>query len=176
MPDPTLLLIDDDPAFLAVLTRLCKRHGFQVLTAHDGAGALALAHRQPVTHAVVDLKLGHDSGLGLLAPLRSLLPAAVIIVLTGYASIPTTVEAIKRGADNYLTKPVDGDLLLTALRGTAPPSSLTVDEPMSLRRLEWEHIQRVLDEHAGNVTLAARALGLHRRTLQRKLAKKPVHR
>lgn len=174
MPDSTVLLVDDDAVFAAVTARVLSRRNFRVLVAHDQAQALDLAHHHPITHAIVDLRLGSDSGLTLLSPLRTLLPEAIIVVLTSYASIPTTVEAIKRGADNYLTKPLDTATLLTALdhpSGTSPP---VAEKPISLRRLEWEHIQRVLDEHDGNITQAAQALGLHRRTLQRKLAKKPV--
>lgn len=176
MPDATVLLVDDDTVFATVTARVLGRRDFQVLVAHDQDQALDLAQRHRITHAIVDLKLGNDSGLNLLAPLRRLLPDARIVVLTGYASIPTTVEAIKRGADNYLTKPLDTSTLLTALyeSGESPPP--LADSPISLRRLEWEHIQRVLDEHDGNITQAARALGMHRRTLQRKLAKKPVKR
>lgn len=170
----TVLLIEDDPYFSRTLSRVLEREGFEVRTAatvEDMHQALA---QQVPAYAIVDLKLEESSGLDVIAPLRSANEYMQIIILTGYASIATTVEAIKRGANDYLTKPLDMPALLAAL-GKAPAPKVEIpEEPMSLRRLEWEHIQRVLNEHEGNITNAARALGMHRRTLQRRLAKRPV--
>jgi two-component system response regulator RegA len=145
--------------------------------AHNAAQALAMARRENPTYAVVDLKLGTDSGLALIPQLLEAVPALRILLLTGYASIATAVEAIKRGAHDYLAKPVDADAVVRALteEDLDDEASLqTPDAPPPLKRLEWEHIQRVLTECEGNISEAARRLGLHRRTLQRKLAKKPV--
>lgn len=169
-----LLLIEDDPYFSRTLSRVLAREGFRVTeVANADAMSQALAESVP-DYAIVDLKLEESSGLDLIAPLRQANANMRILILTGYASIATTVEAIKRGADDYLTKPLDMKLLLAAL-GEAPPAEVHIpEEPMSLRRLEWEHIQRVLNEHDGNITTTARALGMHRRTLQRRLAKRPV--
>jgi two-component system response regulator RegA len=171
----TWLLVEDDATFRGVLARALERRGHAILQAANTAAALDLAGRTAVTRVVLDLKLGADSGLALIEPLLALQPALKIVVLTGYASIPTAVEAIRRGAHNYLCKPVDIEAVLAAFE---TESALAVADatasPMSLRRLEWEHIQRVLAEHAGNISSAARALGMHRRTLQRRLAKRPV--
>lgn len=173
-----VLLIDDDAAFASVLARALERRGQPCRHAADAANALRLA-AQPLAGIVLDLKLGADNGLALIEPLRNLQPEAPILLLTGYASIATAVEAIKRGATDYRPKPVSADDVLRALfagdDGDAdedlPPLA---DAPLHPKRLEWEHLQRVLAEHDGNVSSAARALGLHRRSLQRKLAKKPL--
>ena len=169
-----LLLIDDDGNFGNTLARVLARHGYAVVTAMTASDALRELERATPDCAVVDLKLGHDSGLDLIAPLRAANPDMRIVLLTGYASIATTVDAIKRGADNYLAKPLDIDALLGALADASATDEPA--QPMSPRRLQWEHIQRVLDEHDGNISAAARALGVHRRTLQRKLAQKPARR
>ncbi len=173
-----LLLIDDDEVFTRVLSRALSSRGFTVAVAHDAAGALALTRREHPRYAVLDLKLGADNGLSLIPQLLAVAPQLRILLLTGYASIATAVEAIKRGAHDYLAKPVDADAIVRALRdddgdaGEAVASGAEHAPP--LRRLEWEHIQRVLVESEGNISEAARRLGLHRRTLQRKLAKHPV--
>ena len=121
-----------------------------------------------------------ESGLHLVAPLRHALPDARILVLTGYASIATAVAAVKHGADEYLAKPANVDSILTALMAgvseEAAEAALEEPMPLSVARLEWEHIQRVLTEHGGNISATARALNMHRRTLQRKLGKRPVSR
>ena len=174
-----LLLVDDDAAFAGVLARALERRGQPCRHAADAANALRLA-AQPLAGIVLDLKLGADNGLALIEPLRALQPDAPILLLTGYASIATAVEAIKRGASDYRPKPVSADEVLKALfgadEGEAEAGILPepADAPLHPRRLEWEHLQRVLAEHEGNVSAAARALGLHRRSLQRKLAKKPI--
>ncbi|MGH8455249.1 MAG: response regulator transcription factor [Nevskiales bacterium] len=173
---PAWLVVDDDAAFCAVLSRALTRRGHAVVTACDAASALHLAGQHPLSHAVLDLKLGTDSGLELIGPLLRLRPGLRIVVLTGYASISTAVEAVRRGACNYLCKPVDAQTVLAAFVGehAHPDPAGVAQSPISLRRLEWEHIQRILTEHAGNISAAARTLGMHRRTLQRRLAKRPV--
>lgn len=172
-----LLLIDDDDVFVRVLTRALTARGFIVTGSNDANSALAACREQQPDYAVVDLRLGSDSGLALIPQLLATRPGLRILLLTGYASIATAVEAIKRGAHDYLAKPVDADQVVQALLGmgssTASEESLP-DAPPPLKRLEWEHIQRVLAECDGNISEAARRLGLHRRTLQRKLAKRPV--
>lgn len=173
------LIVDDDPAFTRVLARAMTRRGFEVQVARDVPSALVLAQQQPPQLATVDLKMDGPSGLSLIPQLKRLNPEIRILVLTGYASIATTVEAIKAGAHNYLPKPADADQILRALdmNGELAPADADIpDTPMSVNRLEWEHIQKVLHEHDGNISATARALGMHRRTLQRKLAKHPVRR
>lgn len=170
-----LLLVDDDPAFLQVMGKALSRRAYEVLKAGDGETALELARSQQPVHAVVDLKLENESGLDLIPRLLEIRPGLNIVVLTGYASIATAVEAVKRGAANYLAKPVKADELVRTLEGEAAPEpGEEAYSPMSVERLEWEHIQRVLKEHGGNISATARSLGMYRRTLQRKLAKKPV--
>lgn len=171
-----LLLVDDDDAFAHVLSRILRRRGLTVTVAATAADALRSLAESVPDCAVLDMKLEQSSGLELIRPLRDASETMRIVVLTGYASIPTTVEAIKRGADNYLAKPVDAETLLAALAGDDTPEPPVPDQPLSLRRLEWEHIQRVLDEHDGNISATARALGMHRRSLQRKLLKRPAKR
>lgn len=168
-----LLLIDDNPSFLRTLARVLTRRGFEVLTAATAHEARRQLSKIPPDYAVVDMKLECGSGLDLITPLRAANETMRIVVLTGYASIATTVEAIKRGADNYLAKPLEIDALMAALEDVPTADVTEHTEPMSLRRLQWEHIQRVLQEHDGNISAAARTLGMHRRTLQRKLAQKP---
>ena len=172
---PTLLLVDDDEAFRRVLARAMERRGYDVTTAADVHAALVIAQQQPPEYAVVDLKMPGDSGLVLIEKLIELDPNTRIVMLTGYASIATAIEAIKLGATHSLAKPVDADEVVAALNKVEGDASLNVsDSPLSVDRLEWEHIQRVLAEHEGNISATARALKMHRRTLQRKLGKKPV--
>mgnify|MGYP001166952573 CR=1 FL=1 len=174
--EPTsLLLVDDDPTFCRVLGLALSRRGFAVATARDIAAALKQARIEAPEYAVVDLNLAGDSGLSLIPGLLALAPGARIVVLTGYASIATAVQAIKLGAVNYLAKPADADQVLSAFAATAPDPGVPVNaRPLSVNRLEWEHIQRVLNDNDGNISATARQLGMHRRTLQRKLAKRPV--
>ncbi|WP_300334184.1 response regulator transcription factor [Accumulibacter sp.] len=173
---PTLLLVDDDEVFRRVLARALERRGYAVSPAADVASALSLAQAQAPEYAVVDLKMPGDSGLCLIEKLIELDPSTRIVMLTGYASIATAIEAIKLGAVHYLAKPCDADELVAALnKGSEGDSTIPVaGSPLSVDRLEWEHIQRVLKEHQGNVSATARALKMHRRTLQRKLGKRPV--
>lgn len=174
---PLLLLVDDDPTFTRVMGRALIRRGLEVETAGDAEEAMQLARQRKPDYAVLDLKMEGDSGLVLLPRLLELYPDLRVVILTGYSSITTAVEAIKRGACNYLCKPADADDVLTALLSDqADPESLVPEHPMSVDRLQWEHIQRVLAEHDGNISATARALGMHRRTLQRKLQKRPVRR
>jgi two-component system response regulator RegA len=175
-----LLIVDDDPTFARVLGRAMTSRGFEVITADNADDARALTRRHQPRYCVLDLKLGDENGLRLIPELQSLVPDIRVLLLTGYASIATAVEAIKRGALDYLAKPVDADAVVRALldgdSGPADPDDLVdaPDAPLPLRRLEWEHIQRVLTECEGNISDTARRLGMHRRTLQRKLSKHPV--
>lgn len=173
-----LLLVDDDVVFTRVLSRALGARGFVVSVANDAEVARALARSTQPHFAVLDLKLGADNGLALIPQLREIVPGLRILLLTGYASIATAVEAIKRGAHNYLAKPVDADAVAQALLGieqsAQTPTPGVPDAAPPLKRLEWEHIHRILGETDGNISEAARRLGLHRRTLQRKLAKHPV--
>lgn len=175
---PRILLLDDDEVFSATLARSLERRGLDATVAHSGAEAVRAAIQTSFDFATIDLHLADDSGLQWIAPLRNALPHARLLVLTGYASIATTVQAIKLGADDYLAKPVNVDSILTALqfKSDSEQALHSVEElaPLTVDRLEWEHIQRVLGEHQGNISSTARALNMHRRTLQRKLGKKPV--
>jgi len=173
-----VLVVDDDERFAMTLAAALARRGYVAHVAHDAAAALATARTKEPDAAVVDLKLGADDGLALIEPLRSAHPKMRIVVLTGYASIATAVKAIKLGADDYLAKPVTASAVVAVLergaRKEPPPDALAPHETMSPRRLEWEHIQRVLAEHDGNISATARTLRMHRRTLQRKLSKRPA--
>lgn len=175
-----LLIVDDDATFVRVLSRALMSRGFEVITAGTADEARTLSNRHQPRHCVLDLKLGEENGLRLIPELRELVPDMRILLLTGYASIATAVEAIKRGAHDYLAKPVDADAVVRALLegDTVQPNDDEVidapEAPLALRRLEWEHIQRVLTECDGNISETARRLGMHRRTLQRKLSKHPV--
>lgn len=170
-----LLLVDDDPTFCQVLSRALARRDYRVMLAHDLSKGLELAEREQPAYAVIDLRIGRESGLILIERLARLNPKMRMIVLTGYASIATAVEAIKLGATHYLTKPTDTDEIVAALHRDKSDAAVPVPErPLSVKRLEWEHLQKVLTEHGGNISAAARALRMHRRTLQRKLNKRPV--
>ena len=170
-----ILVIDDDSAFNRVLSRALKNRGYAVASAHSAEEAAALIPATRAGQAVLDLNIAGTSGLTLIAPLLAANPACRIVVLTGYASIATAVEAIKLGATHYLAKPTDVDAILAAFEATSPQADFRPpSQPLSVDRLEWEHIQRVLKEHDGNISSTARALRMHRRTLQRKLMKRPV--
>ncbi|MEO7775589.1 MAG: response regulator [Steroidobacteraceae bacterium] len=167
------LLVDDDALYLRTLQRSLQRRGVAAATAQTAAEALAIARERPPGFALIDLRLGSDSGLTLIAPLRELRPDMRILLVTGYASIATAVEAMKRGADNYLAKPVTAEAILRALADESSPATEPEDTMLPLSRLEWEHIQQALNETDGNISATARLLGMHRRSLQRKLAKRP---
>lgn len=170
-----LLLVDDDEVFLGVLGKAMRNRGFDVISASSIAEAVGLAKKSMPAKAVVDLKLESESGLDLIPLLIEINPDMNIVVLTGYSSIATAVTAIKRGASDYLSKPVNASDVMKALSGELPAKDVLEDfSPMSVDRLEWEHIQKVLKENDGNISATARSLGMYRRTLQRKLAKKPV--
>jgi two-component system response regulator RegA len=169
---PTLLLVDDDDTFRSVLARALASRGLEVCAAASVDDAMDLAAADPPELAVVDLRMPGGSGLELVRHLRSLDAQTRVVVLTGYGSIATAVEAMKLGATNYLAKPADADQVLAAL-GVTDGATLGAAETPSLARVEWEHIQRVLQDCAGNVSEAARRLGLHRRSLQRKLGRTP---
>ena len=174
---PHLLLVDDDETFTRVMARAMSRRGLRVSIANSADEGLALAKDDLPDYAVLDLKMEGDSGLVLLPKLLELDAEMKVLILTGYSSITTAVEAIKRGACNYLCKPADADYVLAAwLSDHADLATLVPENPMSVDRLQWEHIQRILADHDGNISATARALGMHRRTLQRKLQKRPVHR
>ena len=171
----SILVIDDDPTFNSILVRTLNRRGLAAVGALTGEEALRLAGEQQSERVILDLNLDGASGLALIPQLLAVNPTCRIVVLTGYGSIATAVEAVKRGATQYLSKPVEIEAILSAFADEEfPDSPLTSDEPLSMDRLEWEHIQRVLNEHEGNISATARALKMHRRTLQRKLAKRPV--
>ena len=170
------LLVDDDVTFSTTLCRSLERRGYSVTIAHSVDDALLRCNEFTPDKAVIDLKLETRSGLSLIPVLRERFPKLRMIVLTGYSSIATTVDAIKLGADNYLQKPAGTREILAAFEDRAPnpePASISLSPP-SLDRIEWEHIQRVLTENDGNISETARQLGMHRRTLQRKLQKRPV--
>lgn len=174
-----ILIVDDDAVFAQTLAFAMTRRGYMVSLAENGEAALMLAATQAFDAVVLDLRLGAESGLHLIEPLRVRQPQARILLLTGYASIATAVAAIKLGAVQYLAKPASVDEILAALGDAGAGNSGVADvdppqAPLSVDRLEWEHIQKVLAQHAGNLSATARALKMHRRTLQRKLAKHPV--
>lgn len=174
-PLPNLLLVDDDEVLCSVLAGALRARGYQVTTAHDYQAALAAAAGNPPAFAVVDLKFPGGSGLSLVKELVDLDPHTRVLVLTGYGSIATAIEAVKLGAHYYLTKPANADEIVAALHrdGDASPAPVS-EKPLSVNRLEWEHINRVLSGNNGNVSATARVLGMHRRTLQRKLGKHPA--
>jgi two-component system response regulator RegA len=169
----SLLLVDDDLTFCQVLGRALEKRNFCVTVAHSVEQALPLAAANPPEYAVVDLKMNGASGLTLIQSLHELDNSTRIVVLTGYASIATAVEAIKLGATQYLTKPANADEIVAAFGHNATTDLPLNIQPSSISRLEWEHIQRVLQENSGNISATARALNMHRRTLQRKLSKFP---
>ena len=175
MDKPNLLLVDDDETFCSVLKPALEKRNFQVSIANDVKSGISLAEQTEPEYAVIDLRIGHDSGLEMVKKLISLDDNTQIVMLTGFASIATAVEAIKLGAIHYLTKPANADEIVNALYKNEGDSSVEINQnPLSVKRLEWEHLQTVLMQHEGNISAAARALKMHRRTLQRKLDKRPV--
>lgn len=171
---PTLLIVDDDTTFCTVLANAMTKRGFDVTCAHTVEQALGCVELCTPEYAVIDLRLPGTSGLTLVEKLQALDPGTRIVMLTGYASIATAVEAIKLGATHYLAKPVDVDEIMLAFERTSGDADVQIrSHPLSVGRLEWEYIQRVLNENKGNVSVTARILNMHRRTLQRKLTKYP---
>ncbi len=172
---PNLLLVDDDETFCSVLKQALEKRGFETFVAHDVKNGIELAKSATPEYAIIDLRIGHESGLELVKIMMEIDNNTHIIMLTGFASIATAVEAIKLGAMHYLTKPANADEIVNALNKNEGDSSVSINiNPLSVKRLEWEHLQKVLMEHEGNISAAARALNMHRRTLQRKLDKRPV--
>ncbi|MEQ1887396.1 MAG: response regulator [Bryobacteraceae bacterium] len=174
---PLALLVDDDDIFRDRLSRAFRSRGWEVETAPDGPAALRIAADCSPDLAVVDLRLPEMGGLDIVRGLRQLDKTTRIIMLTGYGSIATAITATKLGADHYLSKPSDVEQILTAYENLSngdPTLDTASDfEVPSLARVEWEHIQRVLADCQGNISQAAKLLGLHRRSLQRKLSKYP---
>jgi len=170
-----LLIIEDDINLASTLARRLTKQGFICDVAHNQSDALLRARQLVPESILLDMKLGDDNGLMLIKPLRNLLENTHIVLLTGFASIATAVEAMRLGANDYLTKPIDMATLLKALNNETSELQTSIDDAvMSPERLEWEHIQQVLHSNNGNISVTARQLNMHRRTLQRKLQKKPV--
>ncbi len=171
-PDPSLLLVDDDEAFLKRRGRAMERRGFQVEMAGSVAEAVTAIGLRPPAYAVVDLRLGDGNGLDVVEKLRERRDDARVIVLTGYGAIASAVAAVKIGAIDYLSKPADAAEVTQALLARGGELPEPPENPMSADRVRWEHIQRVYEMCDRNVSETARRLGMHRRTLQRILAKR----
>ena len=168
------LIVDDDMTFSSVLARVLKQRGNDVFCASNGQQALDICTTTQLDRVVLDLKLEFESGLSILSSIKASKPDIDILILTGYSSISTAVEAIKLGAVNYLCKPASADEIIAAFTTTQATEEVALrPSPTSVNRLEWEHIQRVLNDNQGNISATARSLGMHRRTLQRKLQKRP---
>ena len=165
-----LVLLDDDVTLTRTLCRRLEALGHQVQSYNEAVSPDLLVAEQADCY-LLDLRFGTVSGLDYVAPLRQQLPLCRIVLLTGYASIATAVQAVKAGADDYLTKPVDFATLTQALSGQVSTTATNEADVLSTDQLEWEHIQRVLEQHQGNISQTAKALAMHRRTLQRKLQK-----
>jgi two-component system response regulator RegA len=173
----TLLLLDDDDVFATRMSKALGARGYEVTRVATAADAIARAREDSPEYALIDLRLPDGHGLDVVAELHAIDATTRIVVLTGYGAIATAVESLKRGASDYLTKPVDADQVAAAFDPQPGSADRARDFTVpSLARVEWEHIQRVMIECQGNVSQAARVLGLHRRSLQRKLAKYPVNR
>ena len=171
-PRPSMLLVDDDVVYRERLAAALTARGYEVRTAADADAAVALAEAESPELAVLDLRMPGESGLELLRRLKAIDPTTRILMLTGYGSIATAVEAVRSGAMHYLTKPADADDILAAFDPDgADPDAADLETP-SLARVEWEHIQRVLNDCDGNLSETARRLGMHRRSLQRKAARR----
>jgi two-component system response regulator RegA len=170
----SILVVEDDDAFRKILVNAFRQRGYEAEGVPDAASAIRAAEQDSPEMAVVDLRLPDDSGLEVVRRLKAIDPSTAIVVITGYGSIATALESVRLGATHYLTKPTDADRILAAFQHglAARPRDLDTDVP-SLARVEWEHLNRVLTDCGGNVSEAARKLGLHRRSLQRKLAKMP---
>lgn len=175
MTSRTLLVVDDDDTFRERLVQALVARGVEARGAANGLEAKRVALTESPELAVVDLRLGREDGLDVVRELHAIDLTTRILVLTGYGAIATAVEAVRRGAFDYLQKPADADEILARLEGDGPKPAGEGHVP-SLARVEWEHIQRVMVDCGGNVSEAARRLGVHRRSLQRKLAKRPVAR
>ena len=170
--DKSLLIVEDDKAFLERLARAMETRGFEVTTCDNVSDGLAQIARAPPAFAVVDLRLGDGNGLDVVSALKLQRPDARAIVLTGYGNIATAVSAVKMGAIDYLSKPADADDVMAALLASGTDKSQLPANPMSADRVRWEHIQRIYEMCSRNVSETARRLNMHRRTLQRILAKR----
>jgi two-component system response regulator RegA len=171
---PNILVVEDDNAFRKILVNAFRERGYDAEGVSDAAAAIKVAEQDSPEMAVVDLRLPDESGLEVVRRLKAIDPSTAIVVLTGYGSIATALESVRLGATHYLTKPTDADRILAAFQHglAARPRDLPTDTP-SLARVEWEHLNRVLTDCDGNISAAARQLGMHRRSFQRKLAKYP---
>ena len=172
-----LLLVEDDKIFANTIIRRLTKHGFDCVHVETNSEALLACHRHLPDYVLLDMKLAQETTLGIIKPIRQLRSQSRIILLTGFASIATAVDAIKLGADDYLTKPLDTQTLLAALNESKASDIATDTEvdgqTLSAEQAQWEHIQQVLKANDGNISATARQLSMHRRTLQRKLQKKP---
>ncbi len=174
MTNPLLLIVEDDALLRERLARAFAARGFDVRQAEDIPQAEVVAAADAPEFVVLDLRMPAGNGLDLIPRLLAIDPATKIVVLTGYGSVATAIEAVRRGAVHYLTKPADADEILAAFsRDAQAPPPVTTLQPMSLDRVEWEHINRVLVDCGNNISEAARVLGIHRRSLQRKLSRYP---
>ncbi|MDX1352327.1 MAG: response regulator [Thiomicrorhabdus sp.] len=174
---PKVLIVDDDEFFLSILSRSLELENWQIVSASNSEQALKEVAQQQFDYAILDLNLDGQSGLNLMEQLLTQQPLCQVLILTGYASVATAVEAMRLGAKDYLCKPATAQQIMEVFTGDkADVIEQEVEEfqPMSVKRLEWEHIQKTLLEHDGNISLTAEALNMHRRTLQRKLQKRPV--
>ena len=176
---PLALVVDDDEVFRNRLCRALAQRNWEAEGVPDGEAALRFARDRSPDLVLVDLRMPGKGGLDVVHELRAIDSSMTIIVLTGYGSIPTAISAMKRGADHYLSKPADADQILAAygnLRSAASAGPEVPETVPTLARVEWEHMQRVISDCEGNISQAARLLGIHRRSLQRKLAKYPPSR
>jgi two-component system response regulator RegA len=171
-PDRSLLIVDDDKPFLTRLMRSMETHGFIVTAVQSVAEGLAAIAQNPPAFAIVDMRLGDGNGLDVISELKARRPDARGIILTGYGNIATAVTAVKLGAFDYLAKPADADEIYNALIATRHDKAELPENPMSADRVRWEHIQRIYELCGRNVSETARRLNMHRRTLQRILAKR----
>ncbi|MGE4372335.1 MAG: ActR/PrrA/RegA family redox response regulator transcription factor [Xanthobacter sp.] len=170
--DRSVLIVDDDRSFLQRLARALETRGFEVTTAESVADGLARVEEAAPAFAVVDMRLGDGSGLDVISALKKKRPGVRAIILTGYGNITTAVTAVKLGAVDYLAKPADADDVVAALMASSDHKPSPPENPMSADRVRWEHIQRVYELCGRNVSETARRLSMHRRTLQRILAKR----
>jgi two-component system response regulator RegA len=169
--DRSLLIVDDDAPFRQRLVQAMEKRGFSVVAADSVAAGIELTRHNPPAFAVVDMRLGDGNGLEVVKALRALRADARIVDLTGYANIATAVAAVKTGAVDYLAKPTDADTIEAALMAKASALPPPPEQPMTADRVRWEHLQRVYEQCDHNVSETARRLRMHRRTLQRILAK-----
>ena len=171
-----LLIVEDDIIFANTLNRRLTKYGFDCVQVDNNNDALLACHRHMPDYMLLDMKLANENTLSIITPLRKLCPQSRIILLTGFASIATAVDAIKLGADDYLSKPVDSQTLVATLKGSKVEAINITDnaeQTLSAEQVEWQHIQQVLKANQGNISATARQLSMHRKTLQRKLQKRP---